>query len=79
VVLLIGRYWKPGPKADECLSRMNVGITDLFYKLENGYIDYSKGKASKTAFDKNAKGWNFAVNRSLWEDVIKPYHAKQNP
>jgi hypothetical protein len=76
LVVLIGGYWKPGPKADEIVSRMNVGITDLFYKLDHGYIDYSKAHASKSAFDKNAKGWNFDVQRSLWEDVIKAYHEK---
>jgi hypothetical protein len=74
VVLLAGGYWKPSAKADECLARMSAGITDLFYKLEHGYKDYSKGHASTSVFDIHQKGWSFPVSRSLWEDVIKPYH-----
>jgi hypothetical protein len=78
LIVLIGGYWptSPNPKADEILSKMNVGITDLFYKLDHGYIDYSKAHASKNKFDKSAKGWNFEVQRSLWQDVIKPYHER---
>ena len=53
---------------------MNVGITDLFYKLEHGYKDYSKGHGSTAVFDINQREWSFNVSRSLWEDVIKPYH-----
>jgi hypothetical protein len=74
VVLLAGGYWKAGPKADECLARLNVGITDLFYKLEHGYKDYSKGKGSTEVFDIQKPYWNFVCPRSLWEDVVKPYH-----
>lgn len=74
VVLLAGGYWKPGPKADECLARLNVGITDLFYKLEHGYKDYSKGRGSTNVFDIKKPYWSFSITRSLWEDVVKPYH-----
>lgn len=77
VVLIAGGYWKPGKEADEIVSRLEVGIPDLYYKLENGYIDYSKGKASKAAFDINKPGWDFATPQSLWADVVQPFHAKQ--
>jgi len=79
IVLIAGGYWKNGPKADECLARMNVGITDLFYKLDHGYIDYSKGHASTKPFDIHQKFWNFEFTQSLYNDVVKPWHAKQNP
>lgn len=74
IVLVAGGYWKPGKKADACLALMQVGITDLFYKLEQGYINYSKGKASKKAFTIKAPYHDFALMRSLWQDVVKPYH-----
>jgi len=74
VVVLAGGYWRPGPKADECLARLNVGIPDLFYKLEHGYKNYSKGRGSQSVFDINKPYWSFAVTRSLWEDVLKPFH-----
>jgi hypothetical protein len=76
VVLVAGGYWVPGKEADEIVSRLEVGIPDLYYKLENGYIDYSKGKASKNAFDITAPGRDFAIPKSLWEDVILPFHTK---
>jgi hypothetical protein len=80
VVVLAGGYWKPGAKADECVARLNVGITDLFYKLEHGYKDYSKGHGSTNVFDIKTPNWNFACPRSLWEDVLKPYHeAEKKP
>jgi len=74
IVLIVGGYWRKGPKADQCLALMRVGIKDLFYKLENGYISYSKGKAAKRAFDIKTRGWDFTLTRSLWRDVVKPYH-----
>jgi hypothetical protein len=74
VVLLITGFWKPGSKADQCVALMNVGIPDLFYKLEHGYRDYSKGHADKGVFDIHERGWAFGVQRALWEDVVKPYH-----
>lgn len=76
VVLVAGGYWKKGEKAKEILDRMDVGITDLFYKLENGYIDYSKGKGSKDVFDLTRKSFPFEVNRAVWE-VMKGYHKAQ--
>jgi hypothetical protein len=75
LVLLAGGHWKPGPAAEKCLALMQVGITDLFYKLQHGYIDYSKGKGTSKAFDINTPHWDFALTRSLWQDVVRPYHA----
>jgi hypothetical protein len=75
IVLIAGGQWKPGPVARECLALLNVGITDLFYKLEYGYISYSKGKGSSTPFTLQTPHWDFALTRSLWEDVVHPYHA----
>ena len=76
IVLVAGGRWQKGEKADKCLELMNVGITDLFYKLQNGYISYSKGKGSAETFDLSERGWDFALTRSLWQDVVKPYHGK---
>jgi hypothetical protein len=74
IVLIASGLWKPGPQADECLALLNVGIPDLFYKLQHGYIDYAKGKAADKPFDQSARGFDFALTRSLWEDVVKPSH-----
>ncbi len=77
LVLVVGGYWKPGPQADECLARLNIGIPDFFYKLEHGYYDYSKGHASKEVTDANHCVWSYQLTQSLWEDVVKPYHAAE--
>lgn len=74
IVLVAGGYWKKGDAAARCLSLMEVGIPDLFYKLEQGYLDYSKGKGSNRPFTIDAQGWDFAMTRSLWFDVMKPWH-----
>lgn len=82
IVLIAGGYWKAGKDADECLALLEVGVTDLFYKLENGYINYSHGKASKRVYDINTPHHDFALTRSLWQDVVRPYHqakAKRQP
>lgn len=77
LVLLVGGYWKPGPQADECLARMNVGIPDFFYKLDHGYIDYAKAHGAKKATDAKNCGWSYQLTQSLWEDVVKPYHVAE--
>ncbi|MBN2582018.1 MAG: lyase [Planctomycetes bacterium] len=77
IVLIAGGYWKKGATADECLALLKVGITDLFYKLENGYISYSKGHAGTKPFSLETPGHDFELTRSLWQDVVKPYHVAQ--
>ena len=76
LVLVAGGQWKKGEKADKCLELMSVGIDDLFYKLEKGYVNYAKGKGSSEAFDLAERGWDFALTRSLWQDVVRPSHGK---
>jgi hypothetical protein len=74
LVLRVGGYWKSGPQADECFARMNVGIPDFIYKLDHGYIDYAKAHAAKDPINAKNCGWSYQLTRSLWEDVVKPYH-----
>jgi hypothetical protein len=78
IVVLNGGYWMPGPMADTILNRLNVGITDLNYKLEQGYRNYARGVGYTSIFDLNRSGgWNHTFNTTLplWFDVIKPYHG----
>ena len=55
---------------------MDVGITDLLYKLKHGYRDYSKGHGSTHIIDMDTKRrqWTYKTTIPLWEDVVKPYH-----
>jgi len=74
VVMLATGYWEPGEKADACIARLKVGIPDLYYKLEHGYLSYSHGKPSKRPVTLDADGWDFRLMRALWTDVVEPFH-----
>ena len=78
-VLLAGGYWQDGPEdnqiAQQCLARMQVGITDLWYKLDHGYSNYAKGhKQGDLRSTSTNHGLQFT--RPLWEQVILPYHQR---
>lgn len=75
IVLILGGYWKKGSvTANAALSRIRIGNTDLFYKIQKGYHDYASGKSQ------GALGTTFYSERGtayvlpLWDDVLKPYH-----
>lgn len=73
LVLVAGGLWKPGKQADECLALLNVGIPDFWYRVEHGYRNYAKGHVQG-----NLEGSGFAFTRPLWEDVLKPWHARNH-
>src|SRR5690606_30963949 len=75
IVLLAGGYWKDDARGHECLDRMSVGIPDLYYKLEHGYRDYSKGKPEPDVF-KPLKDWDCEMALALSEKVLRPLHGR---
>jgi hypothetical protein len=79
--VLVGGYWRPGPAAEEMLSRMDIGITDLVYKLEKGYRNFQHGKGTTSVFDLSMDGWNWSFRTTipLWEQVIRPFHFRGSP
>ena len=77
--LVVGGYWpENNPRARQLLQRLDVGITDLAYKLEQGYLSYGKGKGSDQPFTINQSGWgpSFQTLLPFWSDVLKPYHEQ---
>jgi hypothetical protein len=71
VNLIVSGLWQR-QAAGDVLTRMNVGATDLWYKLDHGYSNYQKGAATGTLGITNPnKGFEFT--RPLWESVLKPY------
>ena len=74
--ILIGGYWLAGPGGDALLARLEIGITDLVYKLENGYRNFQHGNGSETVFDINRDHWHwsFLTTIPLWTDVLRAYH-----
>ncbi|WP_052573354.1 hypothetical protein [Haloferula sp. BvORR071] len=77
IALIVSGLWTKGSAvATKAASRMNVGNTDLWYKAEKGYIGYAKGKAQATVdYPSYSGSRGFAYNRSLWDDVLKPFHG----
>jgi hypothetical protein len=75
--------WAPGARADAILARMKIGVPDLWYKLDHGYRDYSKGGPMWTpdgaddgnVFRSDNPNFAFGYSRSLWRDVIAPSHG----
>lgn len=76
LVLIIGGFWPQGSAvANDAVARMKTGNTDLWYKAEQGYIGYAKGKAQPLIdYTTSANRFGFVYWRSLWEDVLEPYH-----
>jgi hypothetical protein len=75
--LVVAGLWPQGSElANGAAALMNIGNTDLWYKAEKGYISYAKG-ASQGLQDYGDFGSShgFVYNRSLWDDVLKPYLA----
>lgn len=66
--------WQHTAKVDEILPRMSVGSEDLWYKLEHGYREYSKGQGHGI-MRIDDPGFGFAYLRSMWDDVVAPYHG----
>ncbi len=79
-VVLIGGYWEPGDRADEIVELLDIGITDLRYKLEHGYRNYSHGSGSTTVFDidRDDWSWSFRTTLPLWEEMIREYHLGES-
>jgi hypothetical protein len=83
VAVLVGGMWQPGALASSVVARMRVGVPDLWYKLDRGYRDYSKGGPMSipdgadggTVFRSDNPNFGFSYSRSLWRDVIAPYHG----
>lgn len=74
LVLIIGGYWQKGSvDSNAAFARLGIGNTDLWYKLEKGYMSYAKGVSQGTQNMTFAGERGFTYLRSLWEDVLKPY------
>ncbi|RYD20966.1 MAG: lyase [Verrucomicrobiaceae bacterium] len=79
LVLIIGGFWQKGSTtANNAVAKMKIGNTDLAYKIQKGYIDYSKGKVNdfRVLFRDN---FGSAYVMPLWTDVLLPYHNAVTP
>ena len=73
--LIIGGFWPTGSDdAANAAARMIIGNADLWYKIQKGYIGYAKGKSQGFQGQNFINNRGFAYVRSLWEDVLLPFH-----
>jgi len=74
-LLVTGNFDFKHPEWPAVFEQIKIGNEDLFYKLEKGYISYSKAKAGKVVnFE---AGNDKVVSRDLWQKVILPYYESQ--
>lgn|GEM_PF-2998581 len=75
LALIGGGLWNAASAdATNSVSRLSIGSTDLWYKLDRGYIDYYKGSARSTYYSTATdKGYEFT--RPLWEQVLAAFHG----
>ena len=75
LAMIAGGYWDEGGEyASAAIERITIGNTDLWYKIEKGYYSYAKGNAQGVHDAAYINNWGFPYVRSLWEDVLKPFH-----
>lgn len=78
LTLAAGGYWpapaadgSPDPVAADALKRLDVGVADVEYKLEIGYVNYSKGKGATAAADMSGHGQEYVL--PVWHSVLRPF------
>ncbi|MES2661507.1 MAG: lyase [Verrucomicrobiota bacterium] len=75
LALIAGGLWPKGTAAaDNAATRIRIGNTDLWYKMQKGYYSYAKGASLGFQSQNSEPLQAFAYLRSLWEDVLLPYH-----
>jgi hypothetical protein len=83
LALVTAGLWSGGADTDAMLARIRIGMTDLWYKLDRGYRGYAKGGAQwipgalddPYVYRSDNTFYGFPYNRSLWQDVLRPYHG----
>jgi hypothetical protein len=74
LVLVASGLWQAGAVADDIVGKVKIGAADLWYKLDHGYHDYAHAMDyGVETYSDPAMG--FPYLRSLWQDVLLPYHG----
>lgn len=69
-----GWSWPAGLSLREVFDLVRVGGEDLWYKLDQGYRDYSSGR-HRGVLRYDSPEFGFVFLRSLWQDVVLPHHT----
>ena len=67
--------WDPDKKENEEASHLTtVGVVDFLFKLQNGYVSFSKGAEHHYTEASTHGGYRFA--KALWFDALQDEDAK---
>lgn len=62
--------WDPAkPENSEASHLTTVGVVDFLFKLQNGYVSFSKGAAHQYTEENTHGGYRFA--KALWFDALQ--------
>ena len=66
------------PDVQALAAQVDIGVTDLIYKSQNGYLSYAKGgpPASNNedwTASKQAVKWGWSYTFGIWTHVLRPY------
>ena len=80
LTLLTAGLWGAGADANAVLARKRIGVRDLWYKLDHGYVGYANGHIMDVpsggyVFKSDDSDFAFPYARTLWFDVVAPYHG----
>jgi hypothetical protein len=73
LVLMIYGDWKTTAPSTAAMSKVNVGVTDFFYKATQGYEGYSHAKDE--GLFKCGTDMDCVINQAIWNEVLAPAHG----
>lgn len=76
-----GTLDRSAPEVREMAAQIDIGVTDLIYKSENGYLSYAKGGPPASNNEdwvarKQAVKWGWSYTFGIWTHVLRPYLAE---
>jgi hypothetical protein len=76
-----GTLDRSAPEVRKMVEQIDIGVTDLIYKSENGYLSYAKGGPPASNNEdwvarKQAVKWGWSYTFGLWTHVLRPYLAE---
>jgi hypothetical protein len=73
LVLLVYGDWKNTTQSAGAIKRVNVGVTDFFYKATQGYEGYSHAKDE--GLFKCGADMDCEINQAIWKEILAPAHG----
>ncbi len=73
-----GTLDRSDPEIRALAAQIDIGVTDLIYKSENGYLSYAKGGPPASNNEdwtarKQAVKWGWTYTFGIWTHMLRPY------